>query len=186
MYKQIEGLGMGLPLGPTFANIFMSFNEQQWLADCPNSFKPVLYRRYVDDTFLLFILLYCSAHSSLFLNYVNSKHPNIKFTMETESSNSLSFLDVKVSRNNNKFTTSVYRKPTFSGLGTSFFNFFSFMFKLNAIKSLVFRSYSICSDYFLLQCEFQFLNNYFVSNGFPSGLVHSVIRHFFYHKFTME
>ena len=43
VYKQIEGLGMGLPLGPTFANIFMSFNEQQWLADCPNSFKPVLY-----------------------------------------------------------------------------------------------------------------------------------------------
>ena len=118
MYKQIERLGMGLPLGPTFANIFMSFNEQQWLADCPNSFKPVLYRRYEDDTFLLFN---DKAHSSLFLNYVNSKHPNIKFTMETESSNSLSFLDVKVSCNNNKFTTSVFRKPTFSGLGTSFF-----------------------------------------------------------------
>ena len=109
---------MGLPLGPSFANIFMSFNEQQWFADCPNSFNPVLYRRYVDDTFLLFN---DKAHSSLLLNYANSKHPNIKFTMETESSNSLSFLDVKVSRNNNKFTTSVYRKPTFSGIGTSFF-----------------------------------------------------------------
>ena len=104
--------------------------------------------------------------------------------METKSSNSLSFLDVKVSRNNNKFTTSVYGKPTFSGLGTSFFSFIPFLFKLNAIKSLVFRSYSICSDYFLLHCEFQFLNNYFVSNGFPSGLVHSVIRHFLDHKFT--
>ena len=53
-FKQIEGLGMGLPLGPSFANIFMSYCEQQWLDDCPVDFKPAFYRRYVDDTFLLF------------------------------------------------------------------------------------------------------------------------------------
>ena len=38
VYKQIAGLGKGLPLGPTFANIFMSFNKQQRLADCPKLF----------------------------------------------------------------------------------------------------------------------------------------------------
>ena len=54
LYKQIEGLGMGLPLGPTFANIFMSYNEKKWLNDCPDNFKPFLYQRFVDDTFLLF------------------------------------------------------------------------------------------------------------------------------------
>ena len=105
--------------------------------------------------------------------------------METESSNGIYFLDVKVSRNSNKFTTSVYRKPTNLPWYHFFFLvLFLFVFKLNAIKSLVFRSYYICSDYFLLHSELQFLNNYFVSNGFPSGLVHSVIRHFLYHKFT--
>ena len=72
----------------------------------------------------------------------------------------------------------------FPALVLVFFTFIPFMFKLNSIKSLVFRSYSICSDYFLLLSGFQFLNNYFVSNGFPSGLVHSVIRHFLDHKFT--
>ena len=45
---------MGLPLGPTFANIFMAFMETKWLDDCPLEFKPVYYRRYVDDSFLLF------------------------------------------------------------------------------------------------------------------------------------
>ena len=53
LYRQIEGLCMGLPLGPTFANIFMSYMETKWLDDCPNHFKPMYYRRYVDDTFFI-------------------------------------------------------------------------------------------------------------------------------------
>ena len=28
LFKQTEGLDMGLPLGPAFANIFMCFNEE--------------------------------------------------------------------------------------------------------------------------------------------------------------
>ena len=50
-YKQIDGVAMGSPLGPTFANIFLSYYEQIWLKNCPYEFKPVVYRRYVDDTF---------------------------------------------------------------------------------------------------------------------------------------
>ena len=53
-YKQIDGVAMGSPLGPTFANIFLCFYEQIWLENCPVEFKPVVYRRYVNDTFLLF------------------------------------------------------------------------------------------------------------------------------------
>ena len=45
---------MGLPLGPTFANIFYEFNEQIWLNECPERFKPIFYTRYIDDTFVLF------------------------------------------------------------------------------------------------------------------------------------
>ena len=29
LYKQVEGLGMGLPAAPTFANIFMSYHEKK-------------------------------------------------------------------------------------------------------------------------------------------------------------
>ena len=45
---------MGTLLGLTFANIFLSYHEQIWLKNCPCEFKPVIYKRYVDDTFLLF------------------------------------------------------------------------------------------------------------------------------------
>ena len=45
---------LGSPLGPTLANIFLSHHETIWLDNYPPSFSPLLYRRYVDDTFLIF------------------------------------------------------------------------------------------------------------------------------------
>ena len=77
---------------PTFANAFMSFHEQKWLAKCPDLFKPVLHRRYVDDTFLLFR---SPEHIMPFLNYLNSQHNNIQFTHDSETNTTpLPFLDV--------------------------------------------------------------------------------------------
>ena len=54
---------------------------------------------------------------------MNHQHPNIKFTFEVEKNNNFSFLDIKICRENNKFTTSVFRKPTFSGVFTNFDSF---------------------------------------------------------------
>ena len=56
-------------------------------------FKRVVYRCYIDDVFLLFK---SNKHLKLFLNYMNLKHKNIKFTFETEDLNNFSVLDVKV------------------------------------------------------------------------------------------
>ena len=96
---------MGLPLGPTFVNIFMCYHEQNWLDNCPNDFKPVLYNRYVDDTFVLFK---DPSHAPLFHNYINSRHPNIKFTVDSECQNYLPFLDCNVNRKTNYFDISVH------------------------------------------------------------------------------
>ena len=51
LYKQIDGVAMGSPLGPTLANAFLCHYEKIWLNECPSQFKPVVYRRYVDDIF---------------------------------------------------------------------------------------------------------------------------------------
>ena len=158
LYKQIDGVGMGLPHSPTFANIFLCYHENVWLNECPLVFKPIMYKRYVDDTFLLFKQ---PEHASSFLTYLNNKHPNITFTYESEINNSLPFLDVNITRSGSKFTTSVYRKQTFSGLGISFFSFCSFNFKLNAIKTLIHRAYHICSNHVSLHREIEYLKDFF-------------------------
>ena len=175
LYKQIDGVGMGLPLSSSFANIFLCYNETIWLHDCPIDFKPIMYKRYVDDTFLLFR---DPAHADLFLNYLNSKHPNITFTCERESNNTLAFLDVNVSRGDDKFSTDVYRKPTFSGQGISFFSFCPLVFKINALKTLIHRAYHICSNYANLHIELEFLKVFFSNNGFSHTLFNSILNKF--------
>ena len=77
LYKQKDGVVMGLPLGPTMANVFLSFYEIKWLEQCPKEFKPVFYRRYVDDIFVLFE---SAEHLSKFRNHFNTCHPNMSFS----------------------------------------------------------------------------------------------------------
>ena len=86
--------------------------ENIWLENCPSHFKPFVYRRFVDDTFLLF---QSKDHVNKFTDYLNKQYKNIKFTSKIEENVSPSFLDIKISRENNKFVTPVYRKPTFRG-----------------------------------------------------------------------
>ena len=57
--------------------------------------------------------------------------------METENNNSIQFLDTQVTKSPTNFAINVYRKPTFSGLGTSFFSFCPFVYKINSIKNFV-------------------------------------------------
>ena len=47
-YSQIDGVVMGSPLAPTFANIFMGFYESKWLSEY-NLNHPKFYLRYADD-----------------------------------------------------------------------------------------------------------------------------------------
>ena len=130
LYKQIDGVAIGSPLGPTLANASLCFYEKKWLEQCPEEFKPVSYRRYVDDIFVLFR---SQDHLIKFRDYFNKCHPNINFTFEQEKNGKLSFLDVEVSRDRNTFVTSVYRKPTFSGVYTHFDSFLTSTYKIGMI-----------------------------------------------------
>ena len=40
-------------VGTYLSSIFLNILEKNWIKDCPPHFQPILYRRYVDDTFLL-------------------------------------------------------------------------------------------------------------------------------------
>ena len=122
VYEQVDGVAMGSPLGPSLANAFLAHYEQIWLNDCPDEFKPVYCKRYVDDIFVLFRFPH---HLEIFNEYLNTTHANIKFTSEKEVNGSLTFFDVLISRNKKGLTTTVYHKHTFSGVYSNFNSFYS-------------------------------------------------------------
>ena len=110
-------------LQPLCVSPFMSHHEQKWLQQCPEHFKPIFYRRNVDDTFVLF---YDKSHAAQFLQCLNNQHNNINFTMECEMDDQLPFLDSCITRANIFFLFLTFTaNPTFSGLGLSFFSFFT-------------------------------------------------------------
>ena len=183
VYHQFDGVAMGSPLGPTLANIFLCHYESQWLASCPSAFKPLLYKRYVDDTFTCFR---SPDHISSFLTYLNSQHPNIKFTVELPTNNTLPFLDVNATFENNSFITSVYRKPTFTGLGTNFHSFLYSKFKVNSIKTLIYRAYHISSSYLNFHNEITFLKKFFYNNGYPTHLFDNLLNAFLNKVYTAK
>ena len=166
LYKQLDGIAMGSPLGPSLANAFLCFWEEKWLEECPDAFRPLYYRRYIDDTFILFK---CPSHVPLFLDFLNSRHPSIEFTVDIERNHSLSFLDVTVTHDSSgKFSTSLYRKPTYTGLISLFSSFGPTFYKSNLISALVHRAWHLSSSYKNLDCELKFLAKLFNSNGYPS------------------
>ena len=66
----------------------------------------------------------------------------MSFTTKTEQNNKISFLDVNVIREQGKFVTSAYRKPTFSGVYTHFDSFLPDTYKTGMIYSLINSSVS--------------------------------------------
>ena len=51
MYQQLDGFDKGSPFGPALANIFVKLYGYLFLKNTP---KPLLYCKYVDDTFGIF------------------------------------------------------------------------------------------------------------------------------------
>ena len=171
-YDQVDGVAMGSPLGPVLANIFMCNFEEKWVANVDS--RPSIWFRYVDDTFALFDNV---ASATRFLQYLNTRHPNINFTIEFEENHEIPFLDVRVKRNLNTFTTTVHRKTTFTGLYTKWDSFTPRKYKINLIRTLTYRCLRICSSSSLLQSALFDLKKTLLQNGYPRGVLCYNINH---------
>ena len=180
IYKQVDGVSMGSPLGPIMANAFMCSLEEQMLDDCPLAYRPLFYRRYVDDTIALFRSREAAEN---FFDHINSLHPNINFTIEHELDNKLAFLDILITRTDHGFSTSVFRKKTFTGQGTNFYSSCASTFKLNSISTLLHRAFTLSSNWQNFHNEISFLFQYFKNNSYPSLLVHKLLKAFLNDKF---
>ena len=146
-YKQVDGTAMGSPLGSALANIFMRSFESKWLRDCPNDFRPVFYRCYIDDIFVLFSSL---DHADKFKECLSSKHPNINFSVEKKKNSCLKI--------------------------TNFRNFIPKTYKVGLIQSLLFRCFRLYSGFIKFHHEIDKLKGIWYKNSYPRDLVDKFIK----------
>ena len=180
-YNQIDGVAMGSPLAPVLANIFMSFYESKWLNEY-NLNKPKFYLRYVDDIVPAF-----DKEQDLldFLNFLNKRHPNIKFTIEKQINHSIAFLDVFISGiDNENLTLQTYHKSTYTRLLLNFKSFTSFSYKISSIKCLTDRSFKICNNWNSFHNDIENIKSNLIKNAYPPFLIDKVIKKYLDYKFS--
>ena len=169
---------MESPVGPLIANIFMMHLEKK-LMEQLEQHGLVYWKRYVDNTLAI---VRKDADINKLLTILNSVHSSIQFTIEPENEKdqSLPFLDILIRRHSVRksswFSTTIYRKPTFTGLILKWNSFVPLYYKRGAISSMVYRAIRITSDYVSLHKEFIFIRQIAVSNGYPLSFVLNVIR----------
>ena len=131
---------MGSPIGTTMANVLCHFIKSNGLNSVLRNLNQFFCKRYVDNIFVLFE---SAKHVWKFRHYFNTCHRNMFFSFEQEKNGKLSFLDIEVSREKKQFITTVYRKPTFSGVYTYFESFLPTIYKFGMVYTLVYRCFKI-------------------------------------------
>ena len=109
---------------------------------------------------------------------MNKRYKNIKFSFETEKDNSFSFLDVKICREKDKFTTSVFREDTFSGVYTNFSSFVALKHRFGLVHTLLHRNFTIVSDFCKFHFEVETLKETLHKNAYPTKFIDKCVAKF--------
>lgn len=95
-YEQTEGVAVGSPLSPVVADLYMEWFEKHAIDS--SLLKPKLWKRFVDNTHIIWP--HGKENLEKFKDHLNNQVGSIKLTMEVEARNSISFLDIHISKKN--------------------------------------------------------------------------------------
>ena len=164
------GLCDGISIVPSVGQyIYMEYFEEMALGSAP--LKPSMWLRCLADTFILW------PHQEdvqILMNHVNSTRPSIQFTMEKEQDNKLSFLDILITRTEHGFSTTVYRKPTFTEQYLSFHPHHPYNVKKGIVRCLQHRAKAISCDE-VYQKEMDSLKETLCRNNYPESITSATI-----------
>ena len=162
-YRQVDNVAMGSSVGPLLANIFVS----RFDADLGSFSK--FYFRYVDDV----IRTLRKGGENYLLDFVNTLHQNLKFTLETpDENNSIAFLDMKVVRNpNGQLSSQWYRKETDTGVLLNFHSLSPDLYKRSLVSGMVHRIFMTTSSWSLFNESLSKAHDILKENQYPKYFI---------------
>ena len=97
---------------------------------------------------------------------------------ELENNNFIPFRDVNVFRDARRFSSSIHRKDTFSGVYTNAQSFVPETYKRGLISTLLYRAYMVSFSYLSLYEEIEKLKTIFSKNGYQKKFIDMCIFRF--------
>ncbi|XP_063968077.1 uncharacterized protein LOC135157133 [Lytechinus pictus] len=152
---------------------YMKGFEQNALPKCPSTCCPRVWKKYVDDTFIIVN----SSETDSLLACMNSQQPSIQFTLETEQGGKLAFLDTLVQRHEGgKLFTSVYRKPSHTDQYIPYDSHHDKSVKKGLVKCLFDRAARIITHPSELPKERAHIRGALHSNGYPRRFIENTFK----------
>ena len=143
IYRQIKGVPMGCRFSPTFAIIYLHHIETKALSKL--SWKPELYKRYIDDV-IIGPVEYDDHIISQIENEFNKVTPAIKFTTEINPpERGLNFLDLTIYTDKQTISFSWFQKTCHSGITMQSDSYVPEHIKNNFVQSRLKDIQSLCS-----------------------------------------
>ena len=98
----------------------------------------------------------------------------------------MSFVGVEILQEQDKFTTTIYGKPTFSGIYSDFKSFLASIYKFVMVYILVYRCFQICSNWTQFHTEWFSLKGKFQKNGYPENFMDKYFEKFLNKVYLVE
>eukprot|EP00794_Sanderia_malayensis_P002763 gene2763-3196_t len=170
-YLQESGVAMGSKLGPSYACLFVG-HQEQLIFNTYNGPIPCLFERYMDDIIGATSLPLEDIHN--FIHYTNSFHPALEFTWKI-TENSLPFLDILLTINNESIATSIYYKETDAHSFLDYNSSHHTKCKDSIPYSQLLRLRRICSDDADFKEKALQMISYFQKNNYPANVTSAAL-----------
>jgi hypothetical protein len=173
-YQPNKGIAIGSPISGMLAEIYLQYLEETYVKHCLEYKEMTYYKRYVDDTLIIFDQNKISEHT--IRNFMNNVDENLEFKMSTEENKVISYLDLSINRNANNVDLSIYRNPTDIDFTIHFSSNHPYGRKLAAFKYYINRMITMPISEQAVKQEWNKILIMAQNNCFPVHLIHGMKR----------
>ena len=169
LFRQVDGVAMGSPLGVLFANMYMATVEERTFSEQQ---KPKIYGRYIDDIFITVQ----NNEDAINLREKFKNNSVLNFTIENSDQKTLPFLDVLISQKDERFFTTVYTKATNTGRCLNAKGECPESYKRSVVNAYVNRAFTHCTTWKNVHTELDRIRQLLTNNGYPDCMIEDSIK----------
>ena len=168
LFRQVDGVAMGSPLGVLFANMYMATVEERAFREQE---KPSIYCRYIDD---IFITIKDANDAEKIIDIFKSNSV-LNFTSEHSQAKTLPFLDVLVKQKERRFETTVFTKATNIGRCLNARGECPDNYKKSVVRAYVNRAFTHCTTWKDVHAELDRIRQLLTNNGYQDSMIETAI-----------